>query len=427
MKMLEFGVCRNAACPKAATSEPIELYPGPGEYCPDCGERLDPLPAPSAATSTAPAPSAPPPVPPPPAAVAPPPAAPAAPRPAAAVPAAPVVPPPAPAAPLPPPAAAAPPPPAPVPAAPVAPPRAASTSRVAFSQDDFEKFRAQVDEAPAAPPPTRAVFRPPIVAIAAAVVVVLLVVVVAVFGLRSRSGKSGSAAVAAAQLCGSPGTAELASAIAQAYAKKTGKPAPTVTTSDSNASPCDVRFWTAGGGDARAIIAHDAVVAIVNPQNPVSRLSPTQLRGILTGKITDWSSLGDTPKPIIAMLPESGSDEVRVVQQTLLRGVKNASTVVHAPSTAAVVRAVAGASGRRFIGLVSFSGAVPGKVLAIGASTPPSVLSIADHRYPYSYDVMVGSDFRTPPADAAALIAFARSDEVQAIVTHAGFIGRHGF
>jgi hypothetical protein len=35
------GACRNAACDNARAAKPIELYPGPGEYCPACGEALE--------------------------------------------------------------------------------------------------------------------------------------------------------------------------------------------------------------------------------------------------------------------------------------------------------------------------------------------------------------------------------------------------
>ena len=37
------GICRNVACENARSATPVELYPGPGEYCPQCGERLEPL------------------------------------------------------------------------------------------------------------------------------------------------------------------------------------------------------------------------------------------------------------------------------------------------------------------------------------------------------------------------------------------------
>ena len=42
--MSEVGVCTNARCPRCASGDRIERYAGPGEYCPDCGEPLRPVP-----------------------------------------------------------------------------------------------------------------------------------------------------------------------------------------------------------------------------------------------------------------------------------------------------------------------------------------------------------------------------------------------
>jgi hypothetical protein len=42
------GICRNAGCSNAANATPVDRYPGPGEYCPECGELLEELPAPLA-------------------------------------------------------------------------------------------------------------------------------------------------------------------------------------------------------------------------------------------------------------------------------------------------------------------------------------------------------------------------------------------
>lgn len=35
------GICRNSNCPNGASGATVELYPGPGEYCPECGEKLE--------------------------------------------------------------------------------------------------------------------------------------------------------------------------------------------------------------------------------------------------------------------------------------------------------------------------------------------------------------------------------------------------
>ena len=38
--MTSRGVCRNARCEKARCQEQVERYPGPGIYCPECGDIL---------------------------------------------------------------------------------------------------------------------------------------------------------------------------------------------------------------------------------------------------------------------------------------------------------------------------------------------------------------------------------------------------
>jgi hypothetical protein len=40
--VLDTGVCTNEKCTGPARVDPIERYPGPGQYCPDCGELLGP-------------------------------------------------------------------------------------------------------------------------------------------------------------------------------------------------------------------------------------------------------------------------------------------------------------------------------------------------------------------------------------------------
>jgi hypothetical protein len=41
-EVIDTGVCTNEKCTGPARVDPIERYPGPGQYCPDCGELLGP-------------------------------------------------------------------------------------------------------------------------------------------------------------------------------------------------------------------------------------------------------------------------------------------------------------------------------------------------------------------------------------------------
>lgn len=62
-------------------------------------------------------------------------------------------------------------------------------------------------------------------------------------------------------------------------------------------------------------IGQEAFVFIVNENNPVDGLTSEQVRDIYSGKITDWSEVGGTPGPIVAISRNEGSGS----QSTMIR------------------------------------------------------------------------------------------------------------
>ncbi|MBT9138782.1 MAG: Phosphate-binding protein PstS [Syntrophomonadaceae bacterium] len=62
-----------------------------------------------------------------------------------------------------------------------------------------------------------------------------------------------------------------------------------------------------GLGLTETVIARDAIVVIVHPRNPVNDLTTEQLRGIYTGKITNWREVGGRDARIMAITRETGS------------------------------------------------------------------------------------------------------------------------
>lgn len=333
---MDTGVCCNATCPKAG--EPVERYPGPGQYCPECGELLA-----AAPRSGAPEP---------------------------------------------------------------------------LTQAAYDAFQARMQSAlePAASPspwPKRA---------AIAAVCVLAVVAAIVAALRtSAPGRAGSNPLA---ICPSSITQRLANDLVQAYAVKSGTPPSRFNVASTGA--CDVRFAAVASAAADAV-AHDGVVAVVNPQNPIAAVSEEQVRGIVSGRITDWSQVGAAPGAIAVLVPDEGTDEARALRATLLHDTPVAARALRPRSSLEIVRTVASASGRRTFGIVAFSAAVPAKVLALQAAPVPSVLSIADHRYPISLAVTVEPQGGRADPAAAALVRYARSDEAQSIVVRDGLVAKKGY
>jgi serine/threonine-protein kinase len=60
------------------------------------------------------------------------------------------------------------------------------------------------------------------------------------------------------------------------------------------------------------VVARDALAVVVHPDNRVNALSLEQLRGILTGRVTQWSAVGGAKGPIhiLARAEDQGSSEI---------------------------------------------------------------------------------------------------------------------
>jgi hypothetical protein len=235
-------------------------------------------------------------------------------------------------------------------------------------------------------------------------------------------------ATVSVQVCSTTMTARLVSELVRSYAAQGGAPSSRFAVAAGEGRVCGVRFWTTSKpATPGKTIAHDGLVAIVNPQNGISQLREDQLRDIFTGHITDWSGVGGSSGAIEAYLPKNGTDEARALGGLLFHDAAVGDRVQRTDTSADVVRAVTSANGARRVGIVAFSGAVPAKVLALAGALPPSTLSIGDGRYPLSLAVEVESDLRSPAPDAAALLHFARSKSAQPVIVRTGLVAKDGF
>ena len=343
------GICRNAACENARSAKPIELYPGPGEYCPQCGDALEPR-VPSAAAE----------------------------------------------------AAATPP-----------PPFGGLSALEALAQ--FEPADSPI-ETPAPTARPRARKRLEIVAASVAVAAIAAVAL-----LRPTAAQR-TPLSNAIHVCRSSMTDRFAADVVRAYADKAGVARSRFDLTQS--APCDVRFAARRTARSADVVGRDGIVVVVNPQNPLTRLSEDDVRLIFSGAITDWAEFGEPPGRIVAIMPAGTSDEAETLVRTLLAHSGVGAGVRRLTSSADVVRAVVSPAGRGTIGLVAFSAAVPAKVLALAPQPAPSSLSIGDQRYAPSVALTVESASRATAA--MGLAAYARSEDAQAIVLRDGFVPKQG-
>ena len=295
--------CTNVPlCSKARANEALEWYNGPGEYCPECGEALTPR-EPSrngqgaangaaAAHTRSEAPA-------------------------------------------------------------TAPERSAEPSRPSAPEARRKTPpRPLVQRVPAPPPPPAAPpaapslppHREPAAGSAPRWLLPLALALVACgalafFALRAGriASSSGDGGVA---VCSFPAAQHVADDLIQAYSIRSGLPQDTIKL--VAAGTCDVRFSPTPEASDQ-VIATDGIVPIVNPLNPVDRISEKDLRGIFSGSITDWSQLGGPAGAIVPLLTDASSDESKVLDSSLFLGITIASNVHRAGSSADVTRLVTGA------------------------------------------------------------------------------------
>jgi phosphate transport system substrate-binding protein len=132
----------------------------------------------------------------------------------------------------------------------------------------------------------------------------------------------------------------------------------------------------------RFLIAQDALSVSVNAANPVRDLSRDQLRGLFTGAITDWSSVGGEPGRVRVIVRPPSSGTQRFFRDHVLTGEAYASSATTKATTRGVLEAVA--ADRWAVGYGGVAYRVPGVVQVAVDGVEPTTENVGRGRYPLS-------------------------------------------
>lgn len=117
-----------------------------------------------------------------------------------------------------------------------------------------------------------------------------------------------------------------------------------------------MKFKKAGKDIREAIIAYDALAVIVNPSNPVSRLTREQLEGIFRGKITNWKEVGGDDAKIVVYSRETSSGTYEFFKESVLEYRNYMAGTLSMPATGAVIQSVSQTKGAvGYVGLAYLS------------------------------------------------------------------------
>jgi phosphate transport system substrate-binding protein len=179
------------------------------------------------------------------------------------------------------------------------------------------------------------------------------------------------------------------------------------------------------------VIARDAIAVIVNPTNPVGRLTMQQISDIYSGKFNNWSQVGGMNRPIVRLSREVNSGTHVYFRDTVIRlGDPNNKTLFATdtlllPSSEGIISEV-----RQNPNAIGYDGLgyVPSdlKTVAVArdAASPyvlPSIATVNDKSYPVARDLYMYTAGQ-PTGAVKAYLDWIVSPEAQQVVADLGFV-----
>ena len=178
-------------------------------------------------------------------------------------------------------------------------------------------------------------------------------------------------------------------------------------------------------------IARDAIAVIVNPNNPVSRLTMQQISDIYSGKIDNWSEVGGEDRPIVRLSREVNSGTHVYFLETVVRLGKSdnktffSTDTLLLPSSEGIVSEV-----RQNPNAIGYDGLgyVPEdlKTIAIAPEEGqpyilPSIATVNDKTYPIARDLYMYTNGESTGV-LKEYLDWILSPEAQQIVADQGFV-----
>ncbi len=182
------------------------------------------------------------------------------------------------------------------------------------------------------------------------------------------------------------------------------------------------------------VIARDAIAVIVNPENPISRLTLKQISDLYSGKLNNWKELGGDDRPIVRLSRETNSGTHVYFLETVVRlGSKTDKTLFSMdtlllPSSEGIIaelRDNPNAIGYDGLGYVPTDGTVKVIAIAKDANSPyilPSITTVNNKTYPIARDLYMYTAGDPKGAAKDYLDWIQTSPQAQGIVAKLGFV-----
>lgn len=174
------------------------------------------------------------------------------------------------------------------------------------------------------------------------------------------------------------------------------------------------------------VLALDAMVPVVAPNNPVRSLSTLQLAQIFAGDIVNWQDLGGPDAPIALHLPDVGYGLTQAVEDRLIKvaGLRFSDQIQAHTLSSDLAQEVA--SDPFAIGIASFAETGSSRPLTLagtcGFTLSANRRNIKTEDYPLNSPMFLYLPARRLPKLARAFLAYTRGPAAQIVIRRSGFV-----
>lgn len=166
-------------------------------------------------------------------------------------------------------------------------------------------------------------------------------------------------------------------------------------------------------------VALDGIAVVVNPANPIKKLSLEQIKGIYTGEITNWKEVGGKNAEIVVISRDSSSGTFGAFSELALDEEKVTPTALLQASNGAVAGVVS--ENKDAIGYVGLGYLSPSLQAVDVNGIECSLDTVKSGAYPISRALFMFTN-GWPAGITADFINFILSDEGQEIVAEQGYV-----
>jgi len=175
-------------------------------------------------------------------------------------------------------------------------------------------------------------------------------------------------------------------------------------------------------------VALDGIALVVNPANPIDKISLEQLRRIFTGEATSWKEVGGLDEKIIVLSRETSSGTYAFFQEHVLDKQDYTPNALMMPATSAIIEAVA--SDKTAIGYVGLGYAanagdrvkvLPVKMDAQSPAVEANEETVRSGKYPIARALHCYTN-GNPTGNIKKFLDFCLSKKGQDIVRKEGFV-----